>query len=90
MYVLGASFGVAMMETSHRQHVVTDFENFLQTDNDYFNMLGRWCPEKVSALVMDAMTHERVKATNLENAYKSKMQLMHELIDHCKGVRTTS
>jgi hypothetical protein len=93
MYVLGASFGVPMMETAHRQHVVTNFENFLQNsqkENNYFNMLGRWCPEKVAALVMDVMAHERTKAAVLENAYKEKIMLMHELINHCKGVRIKS
>jgi hypothetical protein len=90
MYVLGASFNVPMMETEHRQHVVANFEHFLQQsqkENNYFNMLARWCPEKVGTLVMDAMAHERTKAAVLDNAYNGKILLMHDLINHCKGVR---
>lgn len=56
-YVLGACFNVPMLEDKYRTHVVADFGNFLsisKTEN-YFNMLIRWCPQKIAPLVEDSL-----------------------------------
>jgi len=48
-----------MLEERHRQYVVEHFENFIslwKTEN-YFNMLVRWCPQKIPALVEDGFDY---------------------------------
>src|SRR5205814_468925 len=91
-YVLGASFGVTILENRYRQHVVQNFERFLQLDN-CLNMLTKWCPEKLSALIRDAMTIQNKANTQLQTelqAAKRKWEddktEMDKLISHCKGV----
>jgi hypothetical protein len=57
-YVLGASFGVSILEERYRGHVVNNFRSFLENPNAkyYFNMLTRWCPEKILDLMRDGVT----------------------------------
>jgi hypothetical protein len=61
-YVLGACFNVPMLEDKYRTYVVADFGNFLsisKTEN-YFNMLIRWCPQKIAPLFEDSLAYKEV------------------------------
>src|SRR5271167_3268577 len=54
-YSLGACFDVKILEERYRKSVLKNFGNFLESD-DYFNMLNKWCPEKLLPLVREAIT----------------------------------
>jgi hypothetical protein len=88
-YVLGACFGVAMLESRYRDQVVQNFESFLRLPN-YFNMLTKWCPEKLLALVEDAMKTERKSVETAKTKWEKEKRLMDQLIAHCKTVSAFS
>jgi hypothetical protein len=54
-YALGASFDVKSLEDRNRQDVVNYFTTFVEYRKPYFNMLVKWCPEKLYQLVHDAV-----------------------------------
>jgi hypothetical protein len=56
-YVLGASYDVESLETRNREHIVNNFQTFINrtSGKTYFNMLMQWCPEKVFQLIHDAV-----------------------------------
>ena len=84
-FVLGACFQVAMLENRYRDQVVQKFESFLRLQN-HFNMLTKWCPEKLLALVEDAMTTERKDFETAKTNWEEEKRLMSQLIAHCKTV----
>ena len=91
-YVLGACFRVTMLEQKHRDHVLHNFGNLLRLEH-HFNMLMRWCPEKLLALVKDVRVAEkRIRDNEEKEADKAKRNLesehiqMDKLISHCKAV----
>jgi hypothetical protein len=56
-YILGASFGVSVLENKYRYHMVRDLHSLLHSPNSKynFNMLTKWWPEKILALTIDGM-----------------------------------
>ena len=93
-YALGACFGIKALENFYREQVERDLGLFLRT---YFRMLVQWCPEKLVALVTDALAFQQraVKeekdqcalAFQCEKAEWQKERLLNDgLINLCKKV----
>lgn len=68
------------------------FESYMSS-GDLFNMLTKWCPDKLPALVRDAMAvRSRVEKTLQDQVEKQKEKLEQEddmiqgLVLHCKTV----
>jgi hypothetical protein len=56
-------------------------------------MLTKWCPDKLAALVKDAMTIKRTEITQLQTEFKAAIRKwendkseMDKLISHCEEV----
>lgn len=96
-YTLGACFDVKALEDRYRGTVVEGFESFVTT-GDSFNMLVKWCPHKLLALVKDAMAartwhgkrlDERI--ARLNDALEHEDELVEDLITkHCWKVKLQS
>lgn len=89
-YVLGACFDVPMLEDKYRTHVVANFGNFLsvsKTEN-YFNMLIKWCPQKIASLFEDCLArevtpssvHQNELTKEEENSWNDKV------VQRCKSI----
>ena len=97
-YTLGACFDVEILEKHYRKTVVDSFDKFLANSSECFNMLSKWCPNKLQALVRDGMTNRLdvekgliAKHTNEKSAWEQERSLMDCLIvQHCKEVKASS
>jgi hypothetical protein len=61
-YVLGACFGVTLLEEQYRKHVIEHYDQFCQLKEfeSYMNLLAKWCPWKLSSLVKDAIAAQSI------------------------------
>jgi hypothetical protein len=62
---LGACFGPEILEERYRPHVVANFDQFL-AERKSFNMLSKWRPEKLLALVTDGIAFRDVARETAE------------------------
>jgi hypothetical protein len=90
-YTLGACFGPEILEERYRPHVVAKFDQFV-AERKSFNMLSKWRPEKLLALVADGIaardaTREAQERERINSLYKEEDMLGDLISLHCKPVK---
>jgi len=68
-YVLGASFGIPLLETTNRNYVVAHFQKWLESPSgkQEWKTLLKWAPTKIFDLVRDA-TKKTYATVELQNS----------------------
>jgi len=89
-YTLGACYDVKVLEDRYRPSVVETFESYMSS-GDLFNMLTKWCPDKLPALVRDAMAARSRIQQKLETKIQEQKEKLEQeddmiqgLVRHCK------